>query len=104
MAKTVVVPSRNESLPYIVLETIAAGVPIVVTSVGGVPEIFGAESGRLVSPGDAAKLADAMTAAMADPAAARETAARLNASIRQRFSVETMAATVESAYRMVTAR
>lgn len=98
LANVMVMPSRNESLPYIALEAIAAGIPIVATRVGGVPEIFGPEADRLVSPGDAVALADAMTAARDAPDAAREVAARMKADIRRRFSVEAMAATVADVY------
>src|SRR5262249_37357835 len=59
MACALVVPSRAESMPYVVLEAIAAGVPIVATRVGGVPEIFGPRADELVPPGDAAALAAA---------------------------------------------
>jgi glycosyltransferase involved in cell wall biosynthesis len=104
LAKTVVVPSRAESMPYIVLETIAAGMPMVVTHVGGIPEIFGADSGRLVPPGDAAALADAMAAILTAPGAALAKAAAHNIRIRSEFTVEAMAATVENVYRSVTAR
>lgn len=55
-------PSRAESLPYIVLEAAAARIPIIATNVGGVAEIFGARSDRLVPPEDAPALADAMRA------------------------------------------
>ena len=41
MGRMLVIPSRAESLPYVVLEAAAAGVPIIATDVGGVPEIFG---------------------------------------------------------------
>ena len=55
-----VVPSRAESLPYIVLEAAAAGLPIIATNVGGIPEIFGPDADELVPPGDPAALADAI--------------------------------------------
>ncbi len=41
MGRMLAIPSRAESLPYVVLEAAAAGLPIVATEVGGVPEIFG---------------------------------------------------------------
>ena len=55
MGRMLVISSRAESLPYIVLEAAAAGVPIVSTGVGGMPEIFGPKPGtsfrRTTSPG-----------------------------------------------------
>jgi glycosyltransferase involved in cell wall biosynthesis len=52
-----VIPSRAESLPYVVLEAAAAGVPIIATAVGGVPEIFGPQADALIPPEDVAALA-----------------------------------------------
>lgn len=95
----VVVPSRAESLPYVVLETIAAGKPLVATDVGGIPEIFGAEAGRLVAPGDAGALADAMAAMLDDPDRATARAARLADAIRPVFSIDAMAGAIEALYR-----
>ena len=40
MGRMMVIPSRAESLPYVILEAAAAGVPIISTRVGGIPEIF----------------------------------------------------------------
>ncbi len=99
LARTVVVPSRLESMPYIVLDAIAAGMPLVATRVGGTPEIFGADADRLVPPNDAVALADAMAAVLAAPGAALAKAAALNIRIRSIFTVEAMAATVEGVYR-----
>jgi glycosyltransferase involved in cell wall biosynthesis len=105
LARTVVAPSRAESLPYLVLEAIAAGMPTLATRVGGLPEIFGDDADLLVPPQDPAALADAMIRGLADPAQAAADAARLRAAIRPAFSVDAMAATVASAYRaVVTAR
>jgi glycosyltransferase involved in cell wall biosynthesis len=100
LAHTVVVPSRAESMPYVVLEAIAAQKPIVATSVGGIPEIFGGYSGRLVPPGEAPPLAEAMDDARRFPEAAAEFAGRLADHIRQEFTVAAMARGVERLYRL----
>ena len=66
-------------MPYIVLEAAAAGMPMIATAVGGVPEIFGPHANRLVPPGNVDALAAAMTEAYTDPAemaAATQRAAR----------------------------
>lgn len=104
MAHVVVAPSRHESLPYLILEAVAAEMPLITTKVGGLPEIFGPEADRLLPPDDPVRLADAMMAARSNPQAARATAARIKAYIRSRFAVETMAATVSGVYAQVTAR
>ncbi len=56
MGRMLVIPSRAESLPYIVLEAAAAGMPIIATKVGGNPEIFGAQADHLITPDDSAAL------------------------------------------------
>jgi glycosyltransferase involved in cell wall biosynthesis len=104
LAKAVVVPSRAESMPYIVLETIAAGVPIIATNVGGIPEIFGDDADLLIPPGDAGELASAMSAIMIKPHEARQTAERLKAHVRRFFTIEAMVNTVAAVYRTATAR
>ncbi|MDF1607129.1 glycosyltransferase family 4 protein [Hoeflea sp. YIM 152468] len=67
LARTVVIPSRAESMPYIVLEAVAAGKPVISTRVGGIPEILGPDFAGFVPPGDAEALAVNMTHAIADP-------------------------------------
>ncbi|MCB1494937.1 MAG: glycosyltransferase family 4 protein [Bauldia sp.] len=101
-ARGVIVPSRAESMPYIVLETIAAGMPLVATRVGGIPEIFGPEAERLVPPGDAPALAAAMARLRDDPATVKADSERLRDSVRARFSVSAMAAAVAEVYQAVT--
>lgn len=97
-ARFVVVPSRAESMPYIVLETIAAGRPLIATRVGGIPEIFGAARKRLVPPGEVPALAAAMREFLDEPQKALLEAGALRESIRSRFTVEAMAAVVADIY------
>lgn len=99
MGRCVVVPSRAESLPYVVLEAAAAGMPLIATAVGGIPEIFGDEAGRLVAPGDAAALAAAIRATLADPGDAGKAALTLRGRIREGFATGIMAESVIDAYR-----
>ena len=102
LARAAGVPSRAESMPYIVLEAIAAGLPTIATRVGGIPEIFGPEAGRLIPPGDAVALAAAMTETFTHPDAAIATAVGLREQIRGTFSVDVMAAAIAGVYRSVT--
>lgn len=103
MAHNLVVPSRAESMPYVVLEAIAGQMPIVATNVGGIPEIFGPRAGDLAPPGDAEALADSIETMLADPAAAtRDAAARRNW-LRPRFNITTMQREVERLYRKILA-
>jgi glycosyltransferase involved in cell wall biosynthesis len=96
LARHVVVPSRAEAMPYIVLEALAAGMPMIATAVGGIPEIFGAGSRALVRP-EAEELAECMASAVRDPA-------RFSASmpsgteLRARFGGDVMARDIERAY------
>ena len=96
LARTVVVPSRAEAMPYIVLEALAAGKPMIAAAVGGIPEIFGAGSPVIARP-DAGELAARMADALADPAAF---AAHMPdaAELRNRFGADVMAAEIEKAY------
>jgi glycosyltransferase involved in cell wall biosynthesis len=97
--RLLIVPSRAESLPYIVLEAAAAGLPMLATNVGGIPEIFGPHGRRLLPPGDAARLAEAIRTALADPAAAQASAQALRERVRTHFSAEAMVQGVLAAYR-----
>jgi glycosyltransferase involved in cell wall biosynthesis len=93
-----VAPSRAESLPYIVLEAAAAAVPLITTNVGGIPEVFGPQSARLIPPGDPAALASALGAALADPADLRNETLTLRARVQAEFSVDVMTDAVLAAY------
>jgi glycosyltransferase involved in cell wall biosynthesis len=98
-ARAVVVPSRHESSPYIVLETVAAGMPILVTGVGGIPEMLKPEADRLLRPGDVAGLADAMARTLDDPLGTAAAAAERRNYFRRRHTLEGMARRVTDFYR-----
>lgn len=99
LARTVVMPSRAEAMPYIVLEALAAGCGLIATNVGGIPEIFGDRSACLVAPEP-----DAVHAAMANALAqpdALKAAMPDAATLRARFSIDTMAHSILGAYETV---
>jgi glycogen(starch) synthase len=67
-ADLLVLPSLFDSFPVVVVEAMAAGLPVVATRVGGVPEIVGeGETGLLVPPGDPDRLAEALLVVLSDP-------------------------------------
>jgi len=74
-------PSLSEEMPNVVLEAMAAGIPVVATDVGGVAEIAGdGETLVLAKPGDAAAIAEAVARLLKDP----ERAARMGLAARRR--------------------
>jgi glycosyltransferase involved in cell wall biosynthesis len=97
--RVMVVPSFAESLPYVVLEAAAAAQPLVATTVGGIPEIFGPAAGALVPPRDVEALALAVMRKLDQPETERQgEAAGLSAFIRTRFSMQRMADGVLAGY------
>jgi glycosyltransferase involved in cell wall biosynthesis len=99
MGRVLVIPSRAESLPYVVLEAAAAGLPIIATNVGGNPEIFGPQTPQLIPSDDIAALIGAITAALDSPEQLRHGAELLKARVRSEFSLSTMVECNLAAYR-----
>ncbi len=89
-ARCVVVPSRAESFPYIVLEAAAAQMPMIATNVGGIPEIVSGVEMPLIPPGDIPALAGQLRAFLAGPKPFLERAAALQKVVAERFSVDAM--------------
>jgi glycosyltransferase involved in cell wall biosynthesis len=94
-----VVPSRGDSMPYVVIEAAAAGIPMVAANVGGIPEIFGSHTDALFAPNLVAAMADAIEFALEDPAAAQERAKSLRERIFLHFSQKAMVEGVLAGYR-----
>ncbi len=72
------------------LEAAAAGLPLLATDVGGIPEIVAGSDTKLLPPGDADALAHAMLEVLDNPAAAQARALRLQQVIAQRFTIAAM--------------
>jgi glycosyltransferase involved in cell wall biosynthesis len=84
-------PALMEGLGVSLLQASAAGVPIIASCAGGMPEaVADEESGLLVAPGDAAALAAALKRLIDDPDLRRRLGAQGRARIEREFSVETM--------------
>ena len=82
-----------------VLEAMAAGVPVVATRVGGVPEIASEGTAELVAPGDPGALAAAIAGLLDDPGRARRQAEAARARVREHFSAEANAESTLALYR-----
>lgn len=96
--RLLVVPSRAESLPYIVLEAMAAGVPLVASRVGGIPELLEGYEDLMVSPVEVDPLAAAIDDALVDLKQRQKTARRLTRRIATQFSVDKMVDQVTRVY------
>jgi glycosyltransferase involved in cell wall biosynthesis len=105
LGRILIVPSRAESMPYVVLEAAGARVPMIATNVGGIPEIFGPFRARLGPPDDAEDLRARIETALAAPADRRQDeAADLAAYVAENFSIQAMVNSVMAGYGEAMAR
>jgi glycosyltransferase involved in cell wall biosynthesis len=94
-----VMPSLNEALSNVLLESMAAGAPVVATAVGGTTEALAdGQSGVVIPPGDPAAMAAAIGRLLDHPGIARELGARARTTIAEKFSLDRMVAATETVY------
>ncbi len=82
-----VLSSRDEGTPLVLFEAIAAGVPVVATRVGGIPDAVSSSEALLVPPNDPRALADAIRMAYTDLSAAAERARAARERLDSEFSL-----------------
>lgn len=93
-----VLPSSSESQSNSILESMAAGVPVIATDVGGNPELVGQGRGSLVEPDDADALARAIETALLNPKWRQETCHRAREFALQNFRLDDMSRRYEELY------
>jgi glycosyltransferase involved in cell wall biosynthesis len=92
-------PSHWEALPMSVLEAMAAGVPVVASRVGGIPDtVVDGETGLLVEPRDINRLAQALVAVLTDEPRRRAMGAAGRARAREHFSAEVVVPRLEAVW------
>jgi glycosyltransferase involved in cell wall biosynthesis len=100
-----VVPSLTEGSPLVTLEAMAAGVPVVASAVGGIPDqVRHGKEGLLVPPGDTGAMGDAIVALLRDPARARSLGEAGRRRATTEFSHASMVRRIEDVYREVLGR
>lgn len=96
-----VLPSLYEGFGIAILEAMAAGKPVVASSVGGIPEfVVTGESGLLVQPGDSVALAAAIGKLLAQPKHAKAMGRRGQEHVRNNYSIESVVRQHEQLYEM----
>jgi len=96
------IPSRSEGLPNVALEAMGHGIPVVATSVGGIPEVVNdGESGLLAPPDDAEGLARHVLSILKDPSLHRRLGQEARQEMASRFSLEARLQALRGMYERV---
>ena len=95
-------PSRTEGWPLSIMEAMAAGLPVVASGVGGIPElVLGGQCGILVEPGEVNQLKDALVDLARDPIKARKLGQKAALHARKHFSAQIMVDRVHGVYQAI---
>jgi glycosyltransferase involved in cell wall biosynthesis len=102
LASTFILPSYSESFPMTVLEAMSSGLPVVVSRVGGIPEMIrDKQDGCLFEPGNPLALADGVMTLLSDRAFAERIGQNARNRALNEFSAVRMAAMTSEAYKEV---
>jgi glycosyltransferase involved in cell wall biosynthesis len=99
IADVAILPSRNEGLPFALLEAMASGVPVVASRIGGISELVENEiSGLLIEPADAQELRSKLCLLYVDHELRARLGKAAQETVRTRFSLRSMVAATLKAY------
>lgn len=94
--------SNNEGTPLSLLEAMAAGLPVVATSVGGVPDVVtDGVNGLLVPPGDGEAMTESWRRILRDPARSQRMGERARQDVIGRFGLERMLEKMRALYKSI---
>ena len=99
-----VLPSRFEGLPMALLEAQAAGLPVVATRVGGIPQAVREDNGRLAEPDNVASLVVALAPLLDNPAEAARMGARGREQVLAGYGVARVCAVLDAAWARLAAK
>jgi glycosyltransferase involved in cell wall biosynthesis len=104
LGRIMVVPSRAESFPYVVLEAAAASLPLIATNVGGIPEIVAETDTPLIEAGSVSAIVASLTFGLDNPETLRARAETLRQKVGQKFTVTAMTDAILSFYGVLSER
>jgi glycosyltransferase involved in cell wall biosynthesis len=94
-----VLPSHQEGLGLAIIEAMAAGLPVVATRVGGIPEVVvDGETGLLVASGNSVELADAIVYLLSNPHTRQQMGVKGRQRVEVHFTAQQTAANLETLY------
>jgi glycosyltransferase involved in cell wall biosynthesis len=104
LGRIMVVPSRAESFPYVVLEAAAASLPLIATNVGVIPEIVAETDTPLIEAGSVSAIVASLTFGLDNPETLRARAETLRQKVGQKFTVTAMTDAILSFYGVLSER